>query len=351
MTYLKFNQATETKSKITSRLIQLGLECDERMMQTLEENPQHINRLTSLFSILKKYDIKLDSILHDTIASNVSHASAVANLLEFMHSEGIDAELVPLERLFACAKSETILKSGMRKLKTCDALDSVTLKLIFAYPEQSSLIADLIINFQEHTYPTDKIVEKLHKFSEKNMSTVIELLTMLLNKSLYYFDCFDILLRQQEYIDKIYEGTKKLAAENKLAPTYFEVIENNPKNANILANAILLLHHASLLDYRKTEDVLIASQLGIGEFHFLMHLQQAGMLNAENYQKVCHHNLILTQHKVIELFSSLPLFEEFEKEELEQMLLLITKESSLDAYLNEFVEIIQKHQFSSKPHL
>ncbi|QMT59332.1 hypothetical protein [Legionella sp. PC997] len=351
MAYLKFNQGG-IKNKINTRLISLGLEPDDRMMKTLEDNPQYVNRLTTLFNVLKKYKIVLDDSLHRAIASNAAQAGALVNLLEFMHAEEIDLAFISIERLLASAKSETTLKQGMQILKTHDSLDSESMNLIFLYPEQSLLIADLIVNFQKHAYPTDKIIKKLYQFSVENISTVIELLTMLLNKNLYYFECFDILLRQQEYVHKIYEGAKKLAAEDKLAPSYFEVVEKFPKNANIFANIILLLNHGSIIDYQKTEDVLIASKLGIGEFHFLTHLQQANMLDVENYKKICQYNHpILTNPEVIELFGSLPLFEEFDKTELEKMLTLITKEPSLDIHLAEFIELIQKHQFSNKPHL
>ncbi|HHS8322754.1 TPA: hypothetical protein ACTUN8_002863 [Legionella anisa] len=329
-------------------LNKLGLDPDERMLKTLEENPEYINRLASLFKRLKKCNIKLDDTLHDVIASNVSYAGDLNNLLDFMQSEGIDVTLFPLELLFASARSDTTLM-GMQQLKTRDALDLPTLNLLLAYPEHSLLLAYLIINFQQHAYLTEKIVEKLHKFSAKNMDTVIRLLTLLLNNNLYYFECFDILLRQQDYIDKIYEGTAKLTTKNKLAASYFSVIENNPKNANVFANLILLLHNASLIDYRKTEDLLTVSKLGIGAFHFLTHLQQAGMLDSENYKKVCRDTSILTQKTVMELFSNLPLFETFDKVELEKMLRLMSEEPRTESPLGEFIEMIEKHQLIKKP--
>lgn len=337
---------TETKSKIMTRLTKLGLEPDERMLETLEKNFQHLNRLTSLFNTLKKYNIKLDDKLHEIIANNVSNASYVVNLLEFLYEEGFDVTIISLELLFQVAKSETTLKHGMRQLIAHNSLDATTLKLLFSYPEQSYLLADLIINFQTHSYSTEKIVEKLGKFSAKNINTVIELLTLLLNKNLYYSGCLDIFLGQQEYISKICEGTKKLAAENKLTSNYFDAVEKNPQNANILAN--IILHNPLLVDYKKSEDLLIASKLGVGAFHFLMHLQQAGMLDAEHYKKVCHHNSLLNQQEVIDSLCSLPLFVAFEKEELKQMLVLITKEPSSDTDKHELIEMIQKHVLTSK---
>ncbi|KTD40879.1 hypothetical protein [Legionella parisiensis] len=343
MTYLKINQITAAEGKIMILLKKLGLDPDERMLKTLEENPEYINRLASLFMRLKKCNIKLNDTLHDLIASNVSCAGSLSNLLDFMHNEEIDVTLFPLARLFACAQSDTVLIQGMQLLKTRAPLDLTTLNLFFAYPAHSLLLADLIINFQQHAYPTEKIVEKLHKFSAKNMDTAIRLLTLLLNKNLYYFECFEVLSTHQEYIDKIYEGTLKLTAKNKLAASYFSVIENNPRNANVLANLILLLHKESLIDYRKTEDLSMVSKLEIGAFHFLSHLQQAGMLDSENYKKVCQDSSILTQKDVMESFINLPLFEGFDKSELAQMLRLISEPSS-ETNLEEFMAIIEKHQ-------
>lgn len=349
MTYFKINQIIAPKGKIMTLLNKLGLEPDERMLKTLEENPEYVNRLAFLFKLLKKCNIKLNDKLHDVIAANVSYAGNVTNLLEFMHAEGIDVTLFPLELLFTSAQSDTALVQGMRRLKTRDSLDLSSVNLLLAYPEHSLLLAELIINFQQHAYLTEKVVEKLNKFSAKNMDTVIRLLTLLLNKNLYYFECFDILLRQQEYIDKIYEGTAKLTVKNTLAASYFSVIENNPENANVLANLILLLHNASVIDYKKAEDLLVVSKLGIGAFHFLSHLQQAGMLDSENYKKVCRDTSILTQKEVVMLFMNLPLFEEFDKDELEQMLRLITEEPSSETHLGKFVEMIEKHQLIKKP--
>ncbi|MCW8399779.1 hypothetical protein OQJ26_13375 [Legionella sp. PATHC038] len=350
MAFMKFNQTTETRSKIMARIDKLGLKSDPRMIQTLEENLPYLNRLTSLFNVLKKCDITLDESRHQIIANNVSNASYVVNLLEFMHKKGIDTAIIPLELLFQVAESETTLKHGMRQLIKHKSLDAATLKLIFSYPEQSYLLADLIINFQAHAYPTEKIVEKLGQFSAPNMNAVIEILTLLLNSNLYYFDCLDILLGQQGYISKICEGAKKLAVANKLSSSYFDAVGKNPKNANILANIILLLQNLSIIDYKKTEDLLIASKLGAGAFHFLTHLQQSGMLNAENYKKVCQHHSILNTHKVMEALCGLPLFAAFEKGELEHMLSLITKEPCSDNDQNELIELIQKHDLTSKLH-
>lgn len=193
-------------------------------------------------------------------------------------------------------------------------------------------------------------MEKLGQFSVQSMNAVIELLTLLLNNNLYYFDCLDIFLGQQEYLGKIFEGAKKLAVANKLSSSYFDAVGKNPQNANILANLILLLQNLSIIDYKKTEDLLIASQLGAGALHLLTHLQQSGMLDAENYKKVSQHHSILNSQKVNDALCGLPLFAAFDKEELEHMLILITKEPRSANDQNELIEMIQKHDLTSKLH-
>jgi hypothetical protein len=340
MTNVRFDQITEKTRNIMTRLNKLGLESDKRMMQTLLDNSQYTNRLISLFDMLKKCNIKLHDTLYDIVATNVSYASTATDLLKFIHEKKIDVTLIPLELVFHAAKSEATLPS----IRNLSPLDLVTLKLILSYPEQSSLLADLIINFQKHAYSTEKIVEKLHKFSAKNMNTVIELLRVLLDKNLYYLGCLDVFLKQQQYIDRICEGTKKLAAADILDPCYFQAIEQDASNANLLANIMLLLQAPPLLDYRKKEDLLLASKLGVGAFHFLTHLHQVGLLNEVTYQKVCQNNLILGHPDVIDSLCKLPLFTKFAHKELGHMLALITSKD----HLNDFIEAIQVHHLTSK---
>jgi hypothetical protein len=345
MTNVKFDQPTEnTRDIIMARLNKLDLVPDKRMMQILLDNPQYKNRLISLFNTLKKCNIKLNDALHDTIASNISNTSGAASILQFINGQKIDFALIPLELVFQGAESEVTL-SSMQSLSDTGSLDLATLKLILSYPE----LADLLINFHSHCYSTEKIVEKLPCFSAQNMYAVKELLTILLDKNLFYLDCLDIFLKQQQYIENIYKGTKKLAAADKLDECYFEVIEQDASNANLLASLILLLQDPPLLDYRKKSDLLLASKLGLGAFHFLSHLRQTGLLNEASYQKVCQNNWILAHPDVIDSFCSLLLFTRFDREELEYMLTLITKEPSSNAHLTDFIEVIQAHQVTNYP--
>lgn len=291
----------------------------------------------------------MDDELHDLIDSHVDDAGILFQVLEFMKKEEIDAALLPKKVLFDSAKFGTYLIQSLEHLKTQGSLDSSIILLLMNHSEHSILLANLIFKLQQHAYPTKNIVAKLNTVSPKNIDTLIRLITLLLDENLYHFDCLDIFVRQQEHIHVIYEGCKKLASQNKLDVNYFSVIETNPENANLLANLILLLNNASLIDYQKKPDLITASKLGIGAYHFLNYLAQAGILNHENYKAVCQDDSVLTNPDVIELFCHIPLFEEFLKDELVQMLQIIMQQPSPKKHLNEFIEILSNHQVIKGP--
>ncbi|WP_031563803.1 hypothetical protein [Legionella wadsworthii] len=348
MTYLKFNQIMDRKGKMMTLLSKLGLEPDERMKKTLEDNPEYVQRLARLYHSLKKNHIPLDDELHDLIDSHITDAGILFQVLEFMKKEGIDAALLPKKVLFDSAKFGTYLIQSLEQLKTHGSLDLSLILLLMNHSEHSILLANSIFKLQQHAYPTKNIVAKLNTISPKNIDTFIRLITLLLDENLYYFDCLDIFVRQQEYLQVIYEGCKKLASQNKLDLNFLSVVETNPGNANLLANLILLLNNASLIDYRKKPDLITASKLGIGAYHFLNNLAQAGILNHETFKAVCQDDSVLTNPEVIELFCHIPLFEEFLKDELVQML-QIMQQPSPQKHLNEFIEILSNHQVIKGP--
>ena len=176
------------------------------------------------------------------------------------------------------------------------------------------------------------------------MNSILVLLTFLIDKNLFYPDLLDILLRQENYTDIIYEGAKKLALENLLSSGYFEIIENNPGNANIIAKNILLLSSASLIDYQNKKDLLIISQLGLGEFFFLGYLKNADLLNSETYKIICQNDSIFSKKEVIDIFRKIPLFDTFSKEELMKLINLINKPEVCESEYKTFIEIISSHQ-------
>jgi hypothetical protein len=62
---------------------------------------------------------------------------------------------------------------------------------------------------------------KLNQFKTESMSSLLVFLQFALANDQYYTTLIDILLRQEKYIDTIYEGARKLVAGNKLSSWYF----------------------------------------------------------------------------------------------------------------------------------
>jgi hypothetical protein len=337
----------ETKEKNKSfydRLLKYNLGSNPLMLKIITANPNYGNRLISLFKELKELNIALAANLESIINKNISSLGGAVNLLGLIKELGIRPDTISMELLFNAAKSDQTLMQSTRDLYQAGMLNLARFKLMLTYPEQSYKIAKLLIDLEKHALSDTTLVEKLSSsaLSPQNRGTTIELLNLLLENNFYYPNVADILLEQEKNIDKIYEGTKKLLAENYLPGNYFELLKQNPQNANIFAKNILLLHNASLIS-NNPEDLLTVSKLDVGAFHFMKHLQQAGMLDARHYQKICRSNNVLNQEEVSQALSNLPLFAGFQPKELEEMLDLMDKPTISKNELQKIVKIINEH--------
>lgn len=328
------------------RLRKLNLGNDPQMIALLEANPDYGNRLISLFKVLKELNIDLTDGLARLIANNISQIGRVVNLLELIKKEvNIDPRTLSMTLLFNAAPFDEAVAQSARDLTQADLLDPGIFKLLLAYPAQAHKISQLLINLQERAYESSALVEKLNTVSitAERMDTLINLLDLVLENNLFYPEMVDILLRQEAYIDRIYEGATKLIAERSLFPDYFAMLEANPKNANIFAKNILLLRDAQFINFSNPECLAIVSQLGIGAFHFMKILHRADQLNEENFEIVCQKDNILNREEVIDELSRLPLLTEFDEDELEMMLGLVAQTELSDADVEGFNSIIRYH--------
>ncbi|MBN9226053.1 MULTISPECIES: hypothetical protein [Legionella] len=333
-------------ASFVERLRKLNLGNDPQMIALLEANPDYGNRLISLFKVLKELEIDLTDGLARLIANNISQIGRVVNLLELIKKEvNIDPRTLSMPLLFNAAPFDEAVAQSVRDLTQGDLLDPDIFKLLLAYPAQAHKISQLLINLQERAYESSALVEKLNAVSitAERMDTVINLLDLVLENNLFYPEMVDILLRQEAYIDRIYEGATKLIAEHSLFPDYFAMLEANPKNANIFAKNILLLRDAQFINFSNPECLAIVSQLGIGAFHFMKILHRADQLNEENFEIVCQKDNILNREEVIDELSRLPLLTEFDEDELEMMLCLVAQTELSDADVEGFNSIIRYH--------
>ncbi|KTD73894.1 hypothetical protein [Legionella tucsonensis] len=333
-----------------NRLNILGLESDPRTINLITKYPQSGNRLISLFKVLKDFQITLTDQLEYIIAQNISNVGGAVHLLGVMKELDINPHFVVLELLFQSARADETVVQSARYLKDGSLLDRFSFNLILTYPEESLNISQFLIDLQGRAYDPKSLIDKLRasSISTTHMNTMLKLLSFLLINDIYDLDIVDILLRKEQFIDKIYEGAKKLSAVPELLSDYFELLEGNPENANIFAKNLLLLHSVSLISCRSSkEDFLKVSQLGVGTFHFMNHLQQAGMLNAESYQKIYENNSTLERPDIISSLINLPLMTKFTPEELVKMMALVAK-PAISVTLRDvdgFNEVLEEHQF------
>ncbi|WP_454785425.1 hypothetical protein [Legionella sp. WA2024007413] len=340
-------KAEEPVNDFVSRLRRLNLEPDEGMLRLLSDYPNYGNRLISLFKMFKQTNVSMTDKLSDIISKNISSVGGAVNLLGLIKELEIDPQTISLVCLFDAARFDLNIAQSARELHHQGQLDLATFKLLLNYPEQSLEISRLLINLQEHAYNVESLVERLgaSSITAKHMSTILDLLNLMLENESYYSNAVDIFLRQEQYITKIYEGAIKLVSEHYPLCTYFELIEKNPQNANVFAKNILLFHNASLI--KPDNDLFEISKLGVGAYHFMKHLQQADMLSAANLQTMGKPNNILNQKEVIENLSSLPLITNFESEELAQMLELANKEEVSPKEIQIFNALLKDHLISS----
>ncbi|HHF7375278.1 hypothetical protein [Legionella bozemanae] len=346
----KEEKTTIISSVFLNRLNKLGLGFERRMINLIAAHPESGNRLISVFKALKELKIELTDHLEHVIGQNIANVGGAVNLLGVMKDLDIEPNFVPMELLFQAARSDSTVAQSARDLHERDLLDKSSFNLILAYPEESLNISQFLIELQDHAYNPASLVDKLRAslISPAHMNTMLNLLDLLLTKDIYDLGIVDILVRQGKFIDRIYEGARKLLAVPELLNNYFVLLERNPENANIFAKNLLLLHSTSLINHCSSkEDFLKVSQLGVGTFHFMNYLQQAGMLNAANYQKICENNSILERPDVVTTLTNLPLMTKFTHEELVKMMTLVTKPAIFvtlrDA--NEFNEVLEEHQF------
>lgn len=343
LTNHKIAMPSHTRPELTKAIVclnSLGLGDDPRIIRVFENNPEYIKRLTSLFVTLSECSIPLSDCTVEVIASNVHKSSAILNLLKFMKNElNIDLKHIQLDQIAGASDNAEEFRFGLRELKRTNCSNPTTINLLLRYPINASSLARLLNEFQERAYDNEPLVPQLQKFSPQNMGIVTELLILILAKGYFYPELIAIFLRQEEFLNKIYVGTKKLLAADKLPPNYFKIIELNPKNANIIAKNILLIDRLSIFDYCKEADQLSISQLGAGVYYFLYYLEKVDMLTKESFHVAHQNRLLLDRMEIVGIFSDIPLFAVVSKAKLIQLLDLINNNNSTTLHIDEFTSI------------
>ncbi|KTC89440.1 hypothetical protein OQJ18_09325 [Fluoribacter dumoffii] len=332
-------------ANLLERLRKSSLSDNPRIVALIRDYPDYGNRLLSLFRVLKEFEIEVSDNLEELIKKDISKTGMVVNLLGIMKQIDMDPKSLPIELIFKAAQFDSVVGQSINNLKMADLLDLPTLELLFSYPQHALELSQLLINLQECAFDTSILVDKLTAtpVAGYQLKTILDLLGLILEKNIYYPAIVDILLRQEKYIEKIAEGARKLAAENLLLSNYFELLEQNPQNANVFAKNIILLNNASLIDHHDFGSLVKVSKLGVGAFHFMRLLQIADLLTEKNYQKICAHNDLLSRADIIESLGQLPMIATFNKDELERMLEIMINSPLPVADVLAFRSILANH--------
>jgi hypothetical protein len=339
---LRLKQTSDKLTNALSRLEEFGLHEDERVIKVLAQNPDYINRLVGLFRNINKYEIILDNEAFDAIATHASQASALVSVFNFLAQYSVDIKTIPLNLAFKATYNLDTFKYGIKQLAK-HGLETSTINLLLSHAKHASSITNLIIELKSHYYESKDIEQKLYEFIPHNIGSAIDLLCFTLDKSIFFPDLIDILIRQQNYIDTIYEGARTLSAKNILSSFYFLVIEKAPKNANTFAKIVALLHGDSLIAYNDRESLMKICNHSIGVYYLLNQLNLANMLTEKSYAVVSSHHRFFDNAEVISALSKIKLFEVLSKEQLGQLLEVINKDSTSELDIKKFITILQSH--------
>lgn len=314
-------------------------------VQIVVDNLNYANRLITLFKTLKEFNIPLDNSRYSVINESVEKTSTAANLLSFMHNLHIDVKQITFEHLFRVYGSEEEFRYGIREIAHNGHVDINAVNLMLAFPKQASSLAIMINNFQERGYRLETHLNQLHAFNESELANAVDLINLALLNYVFYPDLINVLVRQKQDLEIIHEGAKKLAEEGLLTTNYFDVVEHNPGNGNVMAKIMLLLSSEQLIDTNKSQDISKVGQLSLGAFYLMKFLKRENMLTSETYETICQNSKLLANKEITEGFRSIKLFDSFDKSELQNLLNVMRNAQGTDSDVDQMLSVVNTHQY------
>lgn len=345
--YVMLNRSTNEKaplfvekmSEISARLVTLGLNDDPKVIEIIKKNMQCHLKLIPLFVALKKYNILLTDSLCAVIDKNPSSAFLMAELLEFMHEQQIDFDLISIDDLLNAADSASSLKYGIGRLSPHSRKDKTVLNLMVTHPEDASAIADMFVELEQRC-SIEPIALKFSQPSARNLTVIANLLKHLSERNdFFYDDLVDILLRNVADTSAIADGAKKLVRRKDLLSNYFYLIDKYPQNSTIIAESMLLLPPDC--QYQAVVDAV--GQFNVSVLIFLKQLHQAKMLDAHAYQIVARHCLNFQSEKMVHALRNIKLFEVLPSTALAPLLTIIDTSNDVSEIETAFTNAVDTY--------
>lgn len=310
---------------------------DSFVIKIIEKNPTHKKRLEQLFDTLQSDHLKEMKVDHFCMETLVTNASSVVNLFAFFKSYSIDSRPITLKAFLNVSPYKEVFRHGVRILANKGLIEPLTLQLMLAFPEQATSIANLIVNFHDRSFSIPALSKILLQLPRNKIGAAVNLLSLLLDKGVFYTKHMDILIKQEKHLDIIYEGAKLLTENQSLLSDFMEIVQKNPHQAKVMAKIILLLQNTPSLSTTIIKNALNCGQFGLGTYYCLLHFKRANLLDEKHYKMIFQHYSALEKEEVIDAFSQLPLFGTLEKDTLLQLLALLDTNSDSSAV----VEVIQ----------
>ncbi|KTD74769.1 hypothetical protein [Legionella waltersii] len=336
----------KAKEKLQQAIIELkGLKLaqEKRAIALLEQNPQSINRLLTLFKNVNKYDIQLNEEVYSYIEKNVDSVAKLSNVIELLSQTNIPPKSIPFKLLCNGSNGSDELSLSFNLFINKQQIDLPSIILLLSFPEQSLELASLIISLQNRAYSIEAIQPSLVAARKESASDVIELLTLVLKSGLFYPDFVNVVVAMGGGVKSVLEGAKRLASRDILNAGYFDIAKSNPENASMFAKHIELLVDSELIDMRNKRQLSQLSDCGVGVLCFLQQLKKAGKLNAEAFSIVIQHKAILNDKGIEKQFSELPLLTQFSGAEIDSILNWMQEKTSQNA-TESIIALIDSYQ-------
>lgn len=351
------NSEKLAKAKKELQALHLTQALEQRFVDMLSQNSAFITRILSLVKKLIEFDIPLTETNLKLIESNINKSGYISNLLSSLSEKGIDSKFIPFTMVCDAARHFDHILLSLSFFTGNKKLDLRTVFLLCTLPDHAVDLSKFVIALQNRGYP-DSSIEKIinvlriaasdQNKSRELMPQIIELLSLLLDKGLFYPECVDIVLGMGEKVIQVLEGAKELNLHNCLSSAYLEIVKSNLDNARFFAKNIALLSKDGFVDIHSNESLSRINECEEGAFYLFRQLSLKGLLNTKTFETVLAHPAVLRDTRVAAAFKGIPFLDTLCPGELQGIIKSLGNPST-DAAVAGIVDYLDVHKLDNCP--
>lgn len=339
-------KAEEQQSQTMKSFNGLGLNIEQltRIERLIKDNPDETHKILALFENLKTNKIDLSPELFFRIEQNVTKLSFVTYMLELLAQYGIKPRLVPINLIWNAVQVVSQINGGLFSLNHESILDLKTVTLLFSYPEDAIDISSLLTELKSSPF-FDETVQLLGRVSKESMDQLLKLLTLIINKNLYYPGYITACLpMDKNLIEKVNTGLQHL--ESYLSSAYLELAPTS-LDPCFFAKTIKLFAQAGLINTQDKSALAPLALCGQGTFRFLQQLDFQNKLDKNKLQNLLKYNNTLDHPTIIKAFKSLFFGEKLSADEVQDILICLDTKSG-EAAVEEIATFIRNDKVAGK---